>query len=288
MKRSSSLFLALFFFAFTVLGQAALGLDQKEIQNRYDDLELRSPETKVGLTLEERKVLLDQVTNHPVASLAQLNKYDPPPGEIGFCFGRSTTAHLLARKMGVARDGIVKLFVAGDMTPGPNQRWRFHVTTLVRDETGQNWYSIDPVIAGLGHPEPLLPKDWIQAARKAFDPKLTTKNYITASDAIMVDMREVPATVAVENNERIIEVNFNPERPGFELEREVGSLGEYKVYRVDNDAAAKYFIMRQEAKAEDDFNFLGLSIKIITPTQVIPRDYHFAGYFSDLLTSLTN
>jgi len=284
MKRSSSLFLSLLLF----VAQAALALDQTEIQNRYDDIELRSPETKVGLSREERKALLDEVAAHPVASLAQVGKYDPPPGEIGFCFGRSTTAHLLARKKGVARNGILKLFIAGDMTPGPNQRWRFHVTTLVRDELGQNWYSIDPVIQGLGHPEPLLPKDWIKAARQAFDPKLTTKNYITTSESIMVDMREVPAVVEVENNERIIEVNFNPDRAGFELEREVGELGEFKVYRVDADAQGKYFIKRQEAKVEDDFSFIGLSVKIITPTQVIPREYNYNGYFSDLLTSMAN
>jgi len=282
MQRTGSLFLALF-----LIAASAFGLDQKEIQQRYDDIELRGPETKIGLTREERKALLQEVANHPVASLAKLNHYDPPPGEIGFCFGRSTTAHLLARKKGVARDGIVKLFIAGDMTPGPNQRWRFHVTTLVRDENGQNWYSIDPVIAGLGHPEPLLPKDWITAARKAFDPKLTTKNYITDSDSIMVDMREVPAVLAVENNERIIEVNFNPNRPGFEPERVVGELG-FPVYRVDADAAAKYFIKRQEAKVEDDFDFLGLNVKILTATNVIERKYNFNGYFSDLLTSLSN
>lgn len=54
MKRTSSLFLALFL-SISILAQSALGLDQKEIQQRYDDLELRSPESKVGLTREERK-----------------------------------------------------------------------------------------------------------------------------------------------------------------------------------------------------------------------------------------
>lgn len=161
------------------------------------------------------------------------------------------------------------------------------VTTLVRDETGQNWYSIDPVIAGLGNPEPLLPKDWIAAAWRAFDPKLTTKNYITGTDSIMVDMHEVPSVLAMENNERIIEVNCNPDRPGIVPEHEVGELGAFKVYHVDNDAQAKYFIMRQGPKAEDDFDFLGLKVKILTATNVIQRNYNFNGYVSDLLISLT-
>lgn len=276
----------LFFVSLVLLAQVAFALDQQEIQRAYDEVELRSPETKIGLNAEERRALLTEVANHPVASLAQLSHYDPPPGEIGFCYGRAMTAHLLARKHGVARDGILKLFVAGDMTPGPNRRWRFHVTTLVRDENGQNWYSIDPVIAGLGHPDPLLPKDWLKAAKLAFDPTHTTKNYVTNTDAIMVDMREVPAALSLENNERIIEVNFNPNRPGFEAEREVGELGDYPVYRLDADAAAKYFIKRQEALAADEFNFLGISVKILTPTQVIPREYDYRGYFSDLLSSL--
>lgn len=275
-----------FILSFLVLAQSAWGLDQKEIQQRYDAIDLHSPETKIGLNLEERKALLKEVTNHPVVSLAKLNHYDPPPGEIGFCYGRAMAAHLLARKHGVARDGIVKLFVAGDMTPGPNQRWRFHVTTLVRDETGQHWYSIDPVVASLGNPEPLLPKDWLLAAKNEFDPKATTKNYVTNPDSIMVDMRVVPSVLAMENNERIIEVNFNPDRPGFSKENEVGDTGTYPVYRVDADASAKYFIKRHEVLEADDFNFLGIAVKILTATQVVNRAYDYRGYFSDLMTSL--
>ncbi len=270
-----------------LLVQVAFALDQQEIQRRYDDIEMRSPETKIGLNLAERKALLEEVAHHPVASLAKLDKYDPPPGQIGFCYGRAMAAHLLARKKGVARDGILKLFVAGDMTPGPGERWRFHVTTLVRGEDGKHWYSIDPVIQTLGNPDPLLPKDWLAAAKKEFDPKKTTKNYVTTTESIMVDMRVVPSTLASENNERIIEVNFNPERPGFELEREVADLADFKVYRLDSDAQAKYFIKRQEAKAEDDFNFLGIAVKILLPDKVIDRAYDYHGYFSDLLTSLS-
>ncbi len=275
-----------FILSILVVAQSAWGLDQKEIQQRYDDIELRSPETKIGMSRDERIALLKEVTDHPVASLEKLSKYDPPPGEIGFCYGRAMTAHLLARKHGVARNGILKLFVAGDMTPGPNRRWRFHVTTLVRDETGQKWYSIDPVVASLGNPDPLLPNQWLAAAKAEFDPTATTKNYVTSTESIMVDMREIPSTLAMENNERIIEVKFNPDRPGFTPETEVGELGSYPVYRLDADAQAKYFIKRHELTEADDFNFLGISVKILTPTQVISRVYDYRAYFSDLMESM--
>lgn len=265
----------------------ALELSHQEILLKYEAIEEKSPETKLGLDAAQRKNLLQEVANHPVVALDQLGKYDPPPAEIGFCFGRAMAAHLLARKKGVSRDGIRKLFIAGDMKPNPNQRWRFHVTTLVRDEKGEKWYSIDPVVQALGNPDPLLPKDWLKAAKNAFDPNQTTKNYITETDSILADMREVPSAIQLENNERIIEVNFNPNRPGFEREVEISELGDYPVFRLDEMAQEKYFIQVHERLATDSFDFFGLAVKILTPTQVIDRAYDFHGYFSDLLASLS-
>lgn len=261
-------------------------VDQKELQTLYDRIDQQSPETKTGLNEDDRKKLLDNVVHHKVAALSAISKYDKTPNEeIGFCFGRAMTAHLLARKMGVARNSIKKLYIAGDMTSG-SVRWRFHVTTLVKDEKSKSWYSIDPVMVSVGKKDPLLPKDWMQTAKNEFDSTNTTKFYVTDTNAIMVDMRQVPATLADENNERIIEAKFDPNRPGITLDTATEDIGTFKLYSLDAKAQEKYFINRLESLPTEEFDFMKLDVVILKNRVSTPRHYEYNNYFTDLLNDL--
>jgi len=277
-----------FFFLLSFALQA-LAVDQGALQQRYDDLDVRPAAVHAFLNPEERQALLKAVDEHPVAKLAALAQYDPPPGGIGFCFGRAMAAHLLARQMGLERRAILKLFAAGNMQDH-GTRWRFHVTTLVLGEDGR-WYTIDPVMVDIGHTKPMLPGEWIQEVEKTFVdkphfPQNIARYYITDPDAVMVDMRVVPATLGDENNERIIETGFSPERPGFELERQVGDLKGFNVYRVDDDAAEKYLLRRHSRAAQDEFNFNGLDIVILREGVSTPLHFEYHDYFRDLFATL--
>jgi len=296
-----------FFLVFTALFSSTLSFaeftsSQFELQTIYDRLEEKLPETKAGLTLAEAEAVLDKVKRHSVADLAKVRDYDDPlwpltAGEIGYCFGRAMTAHLELRMAGVKRESIKKLFIAGDMTAedptgqSPNRvRWRFHVTTLVKDPVLNQWYSIDPVVREGGQPaRAMKATDWARMARRLFDERKTSKLYLTDTSAIMVDMRTVPAAIEVENGERVIEVGFDPasrkttirEADGrkvtsqdFERITEADGLGtlqdlEGLVWRASKNAQYKYFINRKD------------KIVLETPEDPAAADWEIITRFND-------
>lgn len=94
---------------------------------------------KSFLTKAELNKLADSTCNHVVARLDRAEDY----GVAGFCFGRAMTAHLLALRMGLDKDAVRKIWVAGNLTwRDDGSRWNFHVATAVRGPDG--WYAIDP------------------------------------------------------------------------------------------------------------------------------------------------
>ena len=80
--------------------------------------------TKNSLTKSERQELYKSARHHKVAALEVIGQYDPT-GEIGFCFGRAMTVHLIARRMGLASEGVRKLFAIGDLRSGDNPECAF-------------------------------------------------------------------------------------------------------------------------------------------------------------------
>ncbi len=99
---------------------------------------------KGGLNDSELQQLFRSVSDHPVASLSKVAKYEKNSPGMGYCFGRATTAHIKALMNGADKDSIRKMWAFGDLKTG-DTNWRYHVTTMVRDSKGE-WQAIDPIM----------------------------------------------------------------------------------------------------------------------------------------------
>lgn len=244
---------------------ATVASDALEWQH-YVELSQNSPARGTGLTLREQFEIFQSVVNHPVTSLVSLAKYDPT-GAIGFCFGRAMAVHLASRKRGVAAEDVRKLFIVGDLRSTPAPEWRFHVTTLVRDEAGE-WRAIDPILA-----QPLPAHEWVSQVRAVWDKNRKAKLYLTSADAILPDL-SVFRPLNEEKGDRIIELAFDPRgRSGFTPEERLGE----DVFTLSAEAERSFFT-RAAGEAGTRFHFKDISINDGTLS--------YNGYFVDLLTDL--
>lgn len=246
-----------------------------DVRNAFYSIENAENGQLENLSIGEMNILFQNAVNHPVAKLSKENikKYDPD-GIIGFCFGRAMTVHLLARKMGVSSTSLKKMFVIGDLRSGKDPEWRFHVTTLVKNEKGE-WFAVDPIMKG-----PMDVRDWIKTVQKVWDSWQNgihnAKFYLVTTDAVIPDLS---VFVAPENEkgEHIIEIKFDPAtKEGFTLNPEVSE----KAYNVSLNSEKKYFsAVTEEESTKFDF----LKVVINTTDHIV-----FNNYFVDLLTDLTN
>lgn len=132
---------------------------------------------------KEAQEIYQAVKNHPVASLSQINKYDPDGGT-GFCFGRACTTHfesLFVHQIDNSR--IAKLFVTGNLRTG-NSKWRYHVTTIVKASGNEGWWAIDPIFD-----RPMSAKEWFEEMKK-FDTADSLKLFITEAKRVGPDGSE--------------------------------------------------------------------------------------------------
>ncbi|QDK38554.1 protein-glutamine glutaminase family protein [Bdellovibrio sp. NC01] len=121
--------------------------------------------------------LYEEVTRHPVARLLKVNKYDPDH-KMGFCFGRAMTAHLEALYMGIDKNSIRKVFVAGSMKAIVGDIiWQFHVATAVKSSDG-GWWVIDPFVG-----KPVKLDQWYAKMYKQ-DTKGTLRLYVTEASRL--------------------------------------------------------------------------------------------------------
>jgi hypothetical protein len=105
------------------------------------------PKRLAGLEPKEMDALYKAVGQHPVASLAALDKYETEPlNKRGFCFGRAAVAHLEALAVGVSKSAIRKVWAVGNFDTGDG-KWKYHVATIVRGTDGL-WYAIEPEMGG--------------------------------------------------------------------------------------------------------------------------------------------
>lgn len=235
-------------------------------------------QNKAYLDPAQRSSLLQSVSTNPVARIdddAILQKYDPT-GEIGYCYGRAMTAHLTARRMGLASGSIRKLFAIGDMRQSPvstQPEWRFHVTTLVKGEDG-NWWAIDPIMGPpLGDGKPLLAQNWMAIVSREWDKPRPGKHYhlffyLVESAVILPEIRNLSTSPIMQY------ATFDPSRvAGFHSLELQGKT----VYEVDEQAEPGAFIS-VNADPPKRFRFLNITIEGRT------LDYH--GYFVDLLKYL--
>lgn len=247
--------------------------EQKELVQKYQAVESTLVTQKV-LSPAERHNLFVKTSTHPVANLDALEKYDPS-GEIGFCFGRAMTAHLLAKKMGLDSASIRKLFIIGDLRSGDDPEWRFHVTTAVLGEDNQ-WYAIDPIMLPPMAPGTAISIErWMQIVQSVWDKNQKAHFYWVNPDSIVPDIRTVPAPEK-ETGERIIELIFDPSKQeGFtKIE-----FGKGPAYEVSEERQNELFL-RVTDSSRDSFPFLKLTINETA-------EYDFKGYFVDLLADLT-
>ncbi len=342
-ERKKFVFLASIFF----IGIASLNAqsidDQNKMWQRYDAIVEESEAFKDSLDADERKLLLNIVMENPVAKSSSSTIFDPPQhpgrpgGEIGYCYGRAMASHLLARKMGLKESSMRKIFAAGDMQNG-RVRWRNHMATVVKGEDGKE-YVIDPIMPGiirrstlpqaqdLDPLAPVTPKQWTELVADTYDnteailvkqPDLadnpnftgTIKFYLASTEAMLVEMREVPALVELENGERIIEILFTPSKKvGFEAiyfskeDKEAGKVGIWEV--TDPKAESDFFMVKNEA-IKDRFDFFKINLEILNikddqsiripleylfhgklePTFEAPFQHFSKGYFPSLLQTI--
>lgn len=218
-----------------------------------------------GLDAPQRERLFALTAGNPVASLDVLARYDPD-GLIGFCFGRSMTAHLTARRMGLAERSVRKLFILGDLRQlgAPRTEWRFHVTTLVRGTVpGREWYAIDPIVGRV-----LTARQWIQYVQRVWDHQHRAHFYVVHPSVVLPDVTEVPAPEA-ETGKHLIELAFEPVgKPGFTPRPEL--------------APAAFEVAQARARHDffdaDRFNFAGITIN--------GGDFGYRNYFADLFADL--
>ncbi|GEM_PF-3520457 len=235
----------------------------------YDGIR-RSTVTLQGLAAAQRQQLWEAVFRHPVAGLddgKKLKKYDPQ-GFIGFCFGRSMAAHLLARQRGLADDSVRQLFVIGDLREGADPHWRFHVTALVKGEDGA-WYAIDPIMEG-----PMTVTAWMAAVRKTWDRNRKARLYMTPASTVLPDVTVVPEP-GHETGARVIELSFDPAgKAGFSP---LAGLGD-EVFVVSAEATPKYFKTTDAKAGAFDFESI--------PVNDMRVSYN--GYFVDLLRDIAS
>jgi hypothetical protein len=255
----------------------------RQITDQFNKIHLDEPVDKDALTAAEIAELYQTTVAHPVAKLSKVSFYDPA-GRVGFCFGRSTTAHLVARKMALNPDSIKKLFIVGDLrAPGGATEWRFHVTTLVKRDDGV-WIAVDPIMN-----KTMTANQWIKRVRYYWDrwyiddpnyDKPQAKIYLAPFDAVLPDIRTFSAN---ETGELLIDISFDPEgREGFTRRPDLQKPGvDELAYELSKEAAHKYFLSFNEDPESDSFDFVGLNV-----VDTIYISYE--SYFVDLLQSFEN
>lgn len=273
------------FFAVLLTATQAFGRlpGQAEALQTYLELSQKSPLTKDALTLEERNTLWKDTADHKIAKLSMVSHYDLK-GDIGFCFGRAMTAHLLARKAGLKPEAIRKLFIIGDLRSGDVPEWRFHVTTLVKGDDGV-FHAIDPLLRPpLGQSTSVTVPEWMDKIQGKWDKNKKARLYFVDAENVIPDMSRFGKTLEDETKERIIELSFDPiGKVGFTPFDLLASL----THELDATAQAQHYMRGEEATAEDSFNFLKLVMTVHIGPETKLREFDFNGYFLDLLEDLS-
>jgi hypothetical protein len=112
-----------------------------------------------GVTYEQGMLVLKNLLNHPMY-ISEKQDYDTERN-LGLCFGRATYLHLELLRYGVNKDSIKKIFVVGPMSAGTDKVWQFHVATLVKDATTNQWWALDTNIG-----KPILVNRWMDAYKR--------------------------------------------------------------------------------------------------------------------------
>lgn len=104
------------------------------------------PNKKNFITKDEADVIFKAMDNSTVHK--NHDCYDPK-GNIGFCFGRATIAHMEAIIRNVHPDAIRKIWIVGDMSI-----WAHHVATMIKVKNG--WVVLDTNLGKV-----VTPNEWL-------------------------------------------------------------------------------------------------------------------------------
>lgn len=255
----------------TITGQAAASVTENQMRQWYKTILQKSAQTTEILSARQRQWLWNFAYMHKVAGLddpEKLARYDPTKA-IGFCFGRSMTTHLGARRMGLAQNSIRYLFALGALDSRPQWQgppeWRFHVTTLVRGEKNA-WYAIDPIMNG-----PMTAKQWVAAVHQGWDPKRKAQFYLIEPSFAIPNLTTVP-DIDKETGKLIVELSFDPSKhlDEFIPRQDLGR----QVYELNGpEATQKHF--HGIGAPKNPFQFLDVSIN--------DQKISYNDYFVDLL-----
>ncbi|MCX6118439.1 MAG: hypothetical protein NT027_12925 [Proteobacteria bacterium] len=244
--------------------------------------------TKTSLSTSEISRLYQSTIQHPIAKVSAVDKYDPD-GIIGFCFGRSMTANLIGRNIGLKKESMAKLFVMGDLRSeghsAPTPEWYFHVTQLALGPN-KTWYAIDPIMHTEGTAfKPLTAAQWMKAVTRGWDAThgrtAKAKSYFIDSDAILPDIRNVP-DFDKETGVQLIETIFDPAKNGISLAKDwsrkvkIDSTLSNRSYLITKELMEKHFL-HATVGTQTTFDF----DKVVVGTT--PISYN--NYFVDLLNS---
>ena len=281
MKRLYSFYLFVVLATGFEVGNASTLATQIESELKFEEILREAPEISDSLDAEQRQELLLRTSEHKVAALKHLQKYDNQ--KIGFCYGRAMTAHLIARKMGLRQRSIRKLFVIGDLRSGDVPEWRFHVTTLVKGSEDGLYYAIDPIMRPpRSDGKPLPPAKWIEIVKSIWDKNHKAHFYVSTPESVMPDMRVVPTVKDLDQGNRIIELSFNP---NLHAGLNSSHFGAHEYFEVDARAQEDYFINTRELN-QTPFNFLFFDMLVKRPNEQKLLHLVYNNYFVDLLADL--
>lgn len=273
------------------LAQAGLppeeSLASQKIWNEYSQLlpqlqieftrKNKLPLTRSTLDQKSANLALDLASRNKVTSLDSLGKYDPPPGPIGFCFGRAFATQTFSAMQGLKDSSMRKLFIIGDLRSNPlKPEWGFHVTTLVLGED-QKWYAIDPIYSNRsGKNLPIPASLWIQWVRANWDrwhgDKPRALLYLAEANAMMPDVRKFPEGI-------ISSDKFKQQDHGITQDKRItDEFKDQKVFVLTPEQSAEHFLNFSGRRADKNFDFTRLQIHADT--------FDFRGYFADFNQTL--
>lgn len=88
------------------------------------------------VTKQQARKLFDDMMESPCVK--NLNRYERPGADIGYCFGKATLVHMTALMRGVNPHSIKKIWIVGETTGW----WGHHVAAAIRGPRGK-WWVID-------------------------------------------------------------------------------------------------------------------------------------------------
>jgi len=124
-----------------------------------------------GLDLRRIESLFWQTMKNPQLEACVTGTYRGS-AQYGYCWGRAMFFHIKAIQFGLSKNSVKKVWAVGKLSSG-SDKWRYHVTTIVRADNG-TWYALDSL---LDYPIPI--QNWYRKMSEEYDPSGTMRIFVT-------------------------------------------------------------------------------------------------------------